>query len=112
MQVKAKMLNGLVEIHWQQTEYELALAHHSEVIDILEKIGTKCDLAIAYLQLALTAQSIGNFSEIKVNFDKPIQLFTEMNAPKQIEKSQFIVSTLALKYFMTLVLICWLGCIS
>jgi hypothetical protein len=38
------------------------------------------------LQLALTAQSIGNFSEIKVNFDKAIQLFTEMNAPKQIEK--------------------------
>lgn len=86
MQVKAKMLNGLAEIHRQQTEYELALANHSEVIRILEKIGAKCDLAIAYLQLALTAQRIGNFSEIKVNFDKAIQLFTEMNAPKQIEK--------------------------
>ncbi|WP_180974805.1 tetratricopeptide repeat protein [Fischerella thermalis] len=91
MQVKAKMLNGLAEIHRQQTEYELSLAHHSEVIDILEK-----RFSDRLLQLALTAQSIGNFSEIKVNFDKAIQLFTEMNAPKQIEKI-----TVYSKYFST-----------
>ncbi|WP_315788261.1 NB-ARC domain-containing protein [Fischerella sp. JS2] len=86
MQVKAKTLNGLAEIHRQQTKYELALTQHLAAIDLLEKIGAKCDLAIAYLQLALTTQSIGNLHESKVNFDKAIQLFTEMNAPKQIEK--------------------------
>lgn len=95
MQVKAKTLNGLAEIHRQQTEYGLALAKHSQAIELLEKIGAKCDLAIAYLQLALTEQSMGNIHESKMNFDKSIQLFTEMNAPKQREK---ILSIIKLRF--------------
>ncbi len=75
MQAKAKMLNGLAEIHRQQTEYELALANHSEVIRILEKIGAKCDLAIAYLQLALTAQRIG----CKSTYSLPSRVVHESN---------------------------------
>lgn len=85
-QVKAKTLNGLAEIHRQQEEFELALTNHLEAIELLDKIGAKCDLAEAYFQLALTYQKMNKLDESKINFDKAIQLFSQMEAPKQVEK--------------------------
>jgi tetratricopeptide (TPR) repeat protein len=85
-QVKAKTLNGLAEMHRQQEAFELALTSHSEAIDLLDKIGAKCDLAEAYFQLGLTYQKMEKFDQSKLNFNQAIQLFTEMAAPKQVEK--------------------------
>jgi tetratricopeptide (TPR) repeat protein len=86
MQVKAKTLNGLAEIHRQQAEFELALTHHTAAIALLDKIGAKCDLAEAYFQLGLTYQKMGKLDVNKVNFEQAIQLFTEMKAPQQVER--------------------------
>ncbi|MEH1869294.1 MAG: tetratricopeptide repeat protein [Nostoc sp.] len=86
MQVKAKTLNGLAEINRQQADFELALAHHREAIELLDKIGAKCDLAEAYYQLGLTYQKMAKADESKLNFNQGIQLFTEIKAPKQVEK--------------------------
>ncbi|WP_392482867.1 tetratricopeptide repeat protein [Nostoc sp. C110] len=86
MQVKAKTLNGLAEVNRQQTDFELALAHHREAIELLDKIGAKCDLAEAYYQLGLTYQKMAKADESKFNFNQGIQLFTEIKAPKQVEK--------------------------
>ncbi|MFQ4146401.1 tetratricopeptide repeat protein [Chlorogloeopsis sp. ULAP02] len=86
MQVKAKTLNGLAEIYRQQKNFELALANHADAVKLLDKIGAKCDLAIAYFNLALTYQEIGKPIESKANVEQAIQLFTEMKATKQIEK--------------------------
>ncbi len=86
MQVKAKTLNGLAEIHRQQTDFTLALAHHIEAIELLDKIGAKCDLAEAYFQLGLTNQKIAKPDESQINLNRAIQLFTEIKAPKQVEK--------------------------
>jgi tetratricopeptide (TPR) repeat protein len=85
-QVKAKTLNGLAEIHRQKEELESALAKHLEAIDLLKKIGAKCDLAEAYFQISLTYQKLQRSDESKINFDRAILLFTEMSAPKQVEK--------------------------
>jgi tetratricopeptide (TPR) repeat protein len=79
MQVKAKTLNGLAEIHRQQADFALALAHHQEAIELLDKIGAKCDLAEAYFQLGLTYQNMAKTDEAQMNFDRAIQLFTELN---------------------------------
>ncbi|MBD6614599.1 tetratricopeptide repeat protein [Komarekiella sp. 'clone 1'] len=86
MQVKAKTLNGLAEIHRQQSNFKLALTNHQEAIELLDKIGAKCDLAEAYFKLGLTYSKMIKTDESKVNFNRAIQLFAEMKAPKQVEK--------------------------
>ncbi|MBD2726834.1 tetratricopeptide repeat protein [Nostoc sp. FACHB-892] len=86
MQVKAKTLNGLAEIHRQQADFALALTHHTEAIELLDIIGAKCDLAEAYFQLGLTYQKMAKPDESQMNFNRAIQLFTEIKAPKQVEK--------------------------
>lgn len=85
-QVKAKTLNGLAEIARYKQEFYLALSNHLEAIELLDNIGAKCDLAETYFQLALTYQKIQNNEKSKINFDRAIQLFTQMEAPKQVEK--------------------------
>ncbi|MGB5960029.1 MAG: NB-ARC domain-containing protein [Coleofasciculaceae cyanobacterium] len=93
LQVKGKILYGIAELHQEQREFETALSHHSEAIELLEKIGAKCDLAEAYYQQGLTYQKMSEVKNSQENFDKAIQLFSEMEAPKQIEKvRQAIVS--------------------
>ncbi|WP_293349052.1 MULTISPECIES: tetratricopeptide repeat protein [unclassified Microcoleus] len=87
-QVKAKAFTGLAELYREKRDFETALSHHSEAIEILEKIGAKCDLAEAYYQRALTDQKMGNTQKSQTNFQEAIQLFSEMEAPKQVEKVQ------------------------
>ncbi len=85
-QVKAKSLNGLAEIHRINQEFNLALENHLAAIELLEKIGAKCDLAEAYFQLSLTYQGMGEESESQVNIEKAVRLFSEIKAPKQVGK--------------------------
>lgn len=85
-QVKAKAITGLGELYRIQGEFANALTHHQESIEILEYIGAKCDLAEAYYQQALTYQLMGDRENSKPNFDNAIQLFTEIEAPRQVER--------------------------
>lgn len=85
-QVRAKALSGLAELYRIQGELTTALSHHLEAIELLDKIGAKCDLTEAYYQLALTYQKMSEIDKSQEYFDKAIQLFTEMEAPKQVEK--------------------------
>ncbi|HBE19988.1 MAG TPA: hypothetical protein DEG17_02480 [Cyanobacteria bacterium UBA11149] len=87
-QVKAKALTGLAELYRIQNEFETAFTHHQESINILEKIGAKCDLAEAYYQLGLTHQKIGETQNSQENFNKAIELYNKIDAPKQVEKVQ------------------------
>jgi tetratricopeptide (TPR) repeat protein len=88
IQVEAKALTGLAELYRIQDNFEEALSKHSESIKILDKIGTKCDLAEAYFQRGLTYQKMDKIENSQINFDKAIRLFTEMEAPNQVEKVQ------------------------
>jgi tetratricopeptide (TPR) repeat protein len=85
-QVKAKAITGLGELYRIQGEFANALTHHQESIEILEYIGAKCDLAEAYYQQALTYQQMGDRENSQPNFDNAIQLFTEIEAPRQVER--------------------------
>ncbi|MEG4233524.1 tetratricopeptide repeat protein [Microcoleus sp. Pol11C3] len=85
-QVKAKALSGLAELYREQGEFATALSHHSESIELLDKIGAKCDLAEANYQLALTYQKMGDAEKSQTAFQEAIRLFNEMEAPKQVEK--------------------------
>ncbi|MBD0343466.1 MAG: tetratricopeptide repeat protein, partial [Coleofasciculus sp. Co-bin14] len=76
----------LAQLYREQGEFETALLNHAEAIKLLDKIGAKCDLAEAYYQLGLTYQKMGEAQKSHKNFDKAIQLFSAMEAPKQVEK--------------------------
>lgn len=86
LQIKAKTLSGLAESDRQQSLFKLAINKHIEAIEILEQIGAKCDLAEAYFQLGLTYTSMKEFEHGKQNLERSLQLFTQMNAPRQVEK--------------------------
>ncbi|MEE3718036.1 NB-ARC domain-containing protein [Tumidithrix elongata RA019] len=92
-QVRANALSGLAEIYRHRQDFETAIAHHFQAVELLEQIGTKCDLAEAHFQLGLTLQECSSkYPEKNYNqksqssCDRAIQLFTEMSAPKQVEK--------------------------
>jgi tetratricopeptide (TPR) repeat protein len=94
-QVEAKALTGLGELYRIQKKYDIALAHHSRSIEILDKIGAKCDLAEAYFQLALTYQAMGDQPNSQTYFDKALELWgpEKIDAPKQIERVKKAMQT-------------------
>ncbi|NJO63111.1 MAG: ATP-binding protein [Richelia sp. RM2_1_2] len=85
-QLEAKSLTGLAELYREQKEFDIALKYHSESIELLNKLRAQCDLAEAYYQQALTYKKMGNKHKSQVDFDTAIQLFEEVEAPKQVEK--------------------------
>lgn len=87
--VKAKALSGIAALYRERGEFDQALLHHAEAIEILNLPSAKLDRAEAYYQLALTEQTLGNIEPAQENFDRAIQLFSEMDASKQVEKVQF-----------------------
>ncbi|WP_193195782.1 tetratricopeptide repeat protein [Nostoc sp. MG11] len=85
-QIKAKAISCLAELYREQGEFARALFHHSEAIEILDKIGAKSDLAEAYFQRALTYQKMNEINKSREDFVQAIALFNEMQAPRQIQK--------------------------
>ena len=86
--IKAKALSGLAALYRERGDFDQALLHHAESIEILDLKGAKLDRAEACYQLALTEQKLGNIEKTQENFDRAIQLFSEMDASKQVEKVQ------------------------
>ncbi len=84
-QVKAKSLSGLAQVYHHQSEFELALTYHTQAIELLDKIGAKCDLAVAHFQLGLTYQQLQSLLSQEA-FNLAIEIFTQMQAPKQVER--------------------------
>jgi len=84
--IKSRALIGLAETHRLEQEFDLALLHHLEAAELLEKIGDKCGLAESYYQLALTHGAMDDVDKSIRNFREAVRLFTEMEAPKQVER--------------------------
>ncbi|KJH72928.1 NB-ARC domain-containing protein [Aliterella atlantica] len=85
-QVQAKTLNALAELDRQHNSLTVAIERHLAAIDLLISIGAKCDLAEAYFQLSLTYKKMNRQDESIINFNRAIQLFANIKAPKQVEK--------------------------
>lgn len=85
-QAKAKVLFCLGELYREQKDFENALLYIKKSIEILNKISAKCDLAEACFQLGLTYQAIGEVTQSWEYRDKAIQIFIEMDAPRQVER--------------------------
>jgi tetratricopeptide (TPR) repeat protein len=85
-QVEANALSGLASIARFKKDFEKSLSCHDEAIKILKKIGANPDLAEAYFQLGLTYQAMGEHNQEEEYKTKALELFEQMEAPKQIER--------------------------
>lgn len=85
-QVKAKTLSGMAELYRRRQDLDGALICHGEAIALLDTIGATCDLANAYLQLALTYHQLDQVPLCRDALERALQLFQQMQATKQVEK--------------------------
>jgi tetratricopeptide (TPR) repeat protein len=85
-QLKARTLCGLAQFERKEGDFDLALQNNIEAIKLLEKIGALPDLAEAYYEFGLTQKVVGNIEKSNESFQEAIRLFSEMGAPKQVER--------------------------
>jgi len=85
-EIQAIALTGIAEIDRNCGAYKSAILNHVESLDLLKAIGAKPDIAEAYYQFGLTHQAMGETDKSNENFQEAIQIFTEMEAPKQVER--------------------------
>ena len=83
---KGIALSGLAELERLSGDFNTSISNHSKAVELLEELGAKCDLAEAKYQLGLTYQAMNEVEKGNVNFQEAIQLFTEMQAPKQVDR--------------------------
>ncbi len=82
--IYAKALSGSAQIDREFHRFDRALERHHEAIDLLDKLGAKCDLAGAYAQRGLTYQALGEAAHALQDKGMAIGLFRAINVPKQI----------------------------
>ncbi len=82
----------------KKKEFKIALSHHAEAIILLDKVGAKCDFADALFQRALTYQAMGDAEKSQADSGEAIRLFTEMNAPRQVERVQQGLRNISAKF--------------
>jgi tetratricopeptide (TPR) repeat protein len=85
-QVKANSFIGFAIIARNHRDWSQAISYHQQSIDILRKLGARCDLAEAHLQFGLTYQAIGDDEQAEEHRTKAIELFTQIEAPKQCDR--------------------------
>jgi tetratricopeptide (TPR) repeat protein len=85
-QIKAKVLFSQAELFRSQQDFNSALSYHLLSIELLYKLGAKLDLAEAYFQFGLTYQAMGEHDQAEEYKAKALELFAQMEAPKQIER--------------------------
>ena len=85
-QINAKVLLSTAEIFRLQQDFNYALSNHLLSIKLLYKIGAKYDLAEAYFQFGLTYQAMGEHDQAGAYQAKALELFRQMEAPKQMER--------------------------
>ncbi|OKH17126.1 LuxR C-terminal-related transcriptional regulator [[Limnothrix rosea] IAM M-220] len=92
--IQGQALVGIAELKRINLKYGSALIQHQDSVEIFKKIGGKCDLAEAYLQYALTYQSIRDKGNSQKYFDKALYLWSpeQINAPKQIERVRKVMN--------------------
>ena len=84
-QLESKAMYGLAEAYRNIGDLTKAKECCLQAKDILIKIEPKLDLAKVLVEEALIAREMREHG-CQDNFEKAIALFTELNAPKQVER--------------------------
>jgi tetratricopeptide (TPR) repeat protein len=92
LQIQGRTLTGLAQLDRLQDQLLTAQTHHLQAIDMLDRIGAKCDLAAAYYQAGLTWYQAGDLTQSQIYSELHARkLFTEIAAPQQLAKLKSIV---------------------
>jgi len=83
---KSLAMSCIAEIYRETGQLAGAIEHQEESLNYFYRTGAKRDLAQIKYQLGLTYQAAGEIEKSDENFQEAIQLFTEMEAPKQVER--------------------------
>lgn len=89
--IKAKCLTGLAANERDRGDFDQAITTHLEAIALAESIGAKGDLAEACLQTALTYRQMSQEVQASQYFERSLELFSQMDAPLQIERVRKIM---------------------
>jgi tetratricopeptide (TPR) repeat protein len=89
LQTQGRTLTGSAQLYRLQGNLELAKTTHLQAIEILDRLGAKCDLAEAYYQAGLTWEIAGDIHQSQIYRDiHAHKLFTEIAAPLQLAKME------------------------
>ena len=85
-QVEGIVTNLQASILRINKENESAIILHFKAKELLDEVGSIGDLPEVYFQLGLTYQAMGEHDQAEEYKAKALELFTQMEAPKQIER--------------------------
>lgn len=94
-QVKARALSGLAELCRQRLDFQGAVGNLLTAKKLLDRLEARSDLAEVHYQLGLTYYKLNEIAASQTNFLAAVQLFQQMNAPKQIERVQQMMRSIA-----------------
>jgi tetratricopeptide (TPR) repeat protein len=86
LQTQGRTLTGLAQLARLTSNIQQAQTTHRQSIEILDRLGAKCDLAEAYHQAALTWAQSDDVTQSQIYGECARQLFIEINAPRQLAK--------------------------
>jgi tetratricopeptide (TPR) repeat protein len=87
LQIQGRTLTGLAQLDRLQGNFPDAQAQHLQAIEILDRLGAKCDLAAAYYQAGLTWYQAGDLTQSQIYWERHARkLYTEIAAPQQLAK--------------------------
>jgi tetratricopeptide (TPR) repeat protein len=82
--IYAMALSASAQIYREFKQMNEAIDRHDSAIELLDKLGAKCDLAGAYAQRGLTYQALGEENKAWQDKGMAIGLFRAINVPKQV----------------------------
>jgi tetratricopeptide (TPR) repeat protein len=95
VQVKARALIGLAELAWQRLDFQSAIANLLAARELLTRLEARGDLAEVHYQLGLTYDKLDELAASQANFAAAVEIFQEMNAPKQVERVEKSIAAIA-----------------
>lgn len=94
-QVKARALIGLAELSRHRLDLQVAIANLIAAKQLLERLEARGDLAEVHYQLGLTYDKLNNLAASQANFAVALEIFQEINAPKQVERVEKSIAAIA-----------------
>lgn len=95
-QVKARALSGLAELYRQQQDFQSAIANLTTAKRLLDRLDARADLAEVHYQFGLTYYHLHDLPASRAHFQATIQLFEQIQAPKQVSRVQQTLRSLGL----------------
>jgi tetratricopeptide (TPR) repeat protein len=80
------LFNTSARLSFMTGDFNETISSLYQSIDLCKKMGTKFLLAESYFQLGLTYQAMGEHDQAEEYKAKALELFEQMEAPKQIER--------------------------